>query len=69
MPFATNGIAPPKNPSEPPGQQGLSQHEPLHFLAVLPLSLSFTVAKECSPHPPLRGPPSPPGKALKEDQR
>ena len=57
MPFATNGIAPPENPSEPPGQQGLSQQEPLHFLAVLPLSLSFTVTEECSPHPPLRGPP------------
>ena len=35
----------------------------MHFLAILPLSLSFTVAKECSPHPPLRGPPSPLGKA------
>ena len=30
--------------------------------------LSLSVIVVCSPHPPLRGPPSPLGKAMKEDQ-
>ena len=55
----------------PPGwEQGASgskvKHGALHGTIVY---LSLSVIVVCSPHPPLRGPPSPLGKALKEDQR
>ena len=39
------------------------------FLLSLSLFQSFAVTEECFPPPPLRGPPSPPGKALKADLR
>ena len=43
-----------------------SKHIALHSAIAY---LSLTTTGECSPHPPLRGPPSPPGKALKVNLR